>query len=912
MHQEAEPRKPGLAPPPGACARKALPSPMFRARRTLAAQAHSGYEVPGCLSNRLDASAFTAYRASAKMDPFKPEPELQRLYHRLLHPLSLFPSEKTYAEPPKRPPPEIPMLPSLPVSRLTVASLCRQVTKRLAGCELAERMPPAGPLRFREVILNELKCSWQEPPAEPSLSHFNNQRLRKRVLVYVLLSCEQLFLRYLRLLKTMPTSTHVFTESATLTRLAANLARDCTIFLTGPEVYRGLLADFRSLLKAEQARGGVYKLRSFGPTAASKPHRPHSASFAKIPYCNLSLNYLIQLSRSRDVLSEPRHDPVKELKSIPHLKRKTLRWLPAMQKKGESFISSQIESLPQYSVAVTSVSPSTTYLPLYAQLRKGQSMPSLREGWKLADELGLPPLLPRPLTPLVLFAESKPELVQDKVAEDLKQMMKNMKLEWTHYSPMDAGVSPLLGALTHHPATAHRIEELQRMLNEEEETSGQWGPQFPQPPPLHPQPMTVTLKLRNQIAVQVAGVQVSKRKFLDSFHVEGTGALYNHLAGELDSKVIEEMDIDRFIGNSIREVYKELMSRVSIDHFSFDQGSLVEPATNKDWSMFLSSAFLHLEKQHRVINPKLVGLCPKRVALQSSLSSFQVSKGWEVRPNKTSGMNWSKNVLSVGDYFRYLTNQETDFLHVIFQMYEEDAPVEIVPPVQESLKIQPPPPLLEDEEPDFVPGEWDWNTVLGHNLETRRTSLLGETSSLQKRLQRLWSVLEVPDKDRLDMAIKYSSNARLRQLPLLVSAWEQTLQPIQLREILLGKLEWFERHASDPNRFFQKTGMDLTRLLEENQVRNHLHRKLNLMEAPLVSLLEEVETIFGEPVMFKGRRYLDKMKLDKVEMLYWLQQRRRMHQLAGTWKASHRSAMFKRLSMQPLIVPRNTPNSSAH
>ncbi|EPQ06576.1 Coiled-coil domain-containing protein 87 [Myotis brandtii] len=848
------------------------------------------------------------------MEPFKPEPELQQFYHQLLHPLSIFPSRKTYAEPPKRLPQEVPMLPSLPVSRLTVASLCSQVSKRLARCELEEQMPPAGPLRFRKVILDELKCSWREPPPEPSLSHFNNQRLRKRVLVYVLLSCEQLFLHYLRLLKTMPTSTHVFTESATLTRLAANLARDCTIFLTSPEVYRGLLADFRSLLRVQQAQDGIVQLRPFGPPAASKPPRPHGASSAQIPHCNLNLSYLIQLSRSRELLSEPRPDPVKELKSIPQLKKKTLRWLPAMQKKGESFTSSQTESLPRYSMAVTSRSPRTSYLPLYAHLHRGRSMPSLREGWKLADELGLPPLLPRPLTPLVLFAESKPELVEDMVAEDLKQIMKNMKLERTRYAPMDSGVSPLLGALTHHPATAHRIEELQRMLNEEEETSGQWGPQLPKPPPLHPQPVTVTLKLRNQIMVQAAGVQVSKRKFLDSFHVEETGALYNHLVGELDSKQIEEMDIDRFIGNSIREVYKELMSRVSLDHFSFDQGPLIEPAASKDWSMFLSSAFLHQDKRHRVINPKLVGLCPKRViTFQSSLSLFQVSKSWERRPKKTSGMNWLKNISCLGDYFKYLTNQETDFLHVIFQMYEEDVPVEIVPPVRESLKFQHPPPLLEDEEPDFVPGEWDWNTVLGHSLETRRASLLGEPHkipSLQKRLQRLWSILEVPDKNRMDMAIKYSSNARLRQLPLLLSAWEQTVQPIQLREILLGKLEWFERHASDPNRFFQKTGMDLTRLLEENQIRNHLHRKLNLMEAPLVSLLEEVEVIFGEPVTFKGRRYLDKMKLDKVEMLYWLQQRRRMHQLVGTQKASHQSAMFQRLSMKPLIAPRNTPSPS--
>ncbi|KAM7084278.1 coiled-coil domain-containing protein 87 [Molossus nigricans] len=855
------------------------------------------------------------------MEPFKPELELQRFYHRLLRPLSLFPSTVTRPDSQKRLPQEVSMLPSLPVSRLTVASLCRRVAKWLASCELAERMPPEGRLRFTEVILEELKCSWQEPPIEPNLSHFNNQRLRKRLLVYVLLSCEQLFLRYLHLLKTMPTSSYVFTESATLTRLAACLARDCTVFLTSPEVYRGLLADFYALLKVEQAQGSMYKLHPFGAPGDFKAP-PHSARLAQMPSCNLNLNYLIQLSRSPEFPSEPSSDPVKELRSIPQLKkRKTLRWLPTTQKR-ESFTSSQTVSPPRHSVALTSGSSPTSHLPLYSQLQKCQSMPSLREGWKLADELGLPLLHPRPLTPLVLFAESKPELVEDMVAEDLKQIMKNMKLEWTRYSPMDSGVSPLLGALTHHPATAHRIEVLQRMLNEEEEVSGHWGPQSLKSPSLYLQPVTVTLKLKNQVVVQAAGVRVSERKFFDSFHVEGTRALYNHLAGELEPKLIEEMDIDCFVGNSIREVYKELMSRVSTDHFSFDQGPpLIEPAASKDLSVYLFSAFLRQEKQYHVINPKLAGLYSQRAsAFQSnsdripSLSSFQASKSWKGWSNKTSGMKCWKATLSVHDYFKYLTNQETDFLHVIFQMYEEEVPVEIVAPVRESLKIQHPPPLLEDEEPDFVPGEWDWNTVLGHNIETKTTSVLGEPHkilSLQNRLEQLWSMLEVPNKDRLDMAIKYSSNARLRQLPSLVSAWERTLEPIQLREILLGKLEWFERQASDPNRFFQKTGMDLSHLLEENQIRNHLHRKLELMEAPLVSLLEEVEFIFGEPVTFKGRRYLDKMKHDKVEMLYWLQQQRRVHHLVQAQKASHPSVMFRSLSGHSLIAPENTPRPSA-
>ncbi|XP_046926965.1 coiled-coil domain-containing protein 87 [Lynx rufus] len=858
------------------------------------------------------------------MEPYKPDPELQRFYHRLLCPLSLFPRKATCSESQKRLPPEVPMLLPLPVSRLTAESLCRQVAERLASSGLAVRVPTEGRLRFTQVILDELKCSWQEPPPEPRLNHLNNQRLRKRLQVYVLLSSEQLFLHYLHLLNTMSTPASVFTESATLTRLTARLAKDCTIFLTSPEVYHCLFADFLTLLKIEQAHRGMHKLRPVGSTGAFKLFPSpllHSSGFAQVPCCTLNLNYLIQLSRPREFLSEPELDPLKELKSIPQLKKKKpLQWLSSVQKKRESdFSSTPIVSPPGYSVAPTSGAPPTSHLPLCSQFQRGQSMPSLREGWKLADELGVPPLSPRPLTPLVLAPESKPELAGDTVAEDLKQMINNMKLERTHYSSLDTGLPPLLGALTRRPAAAHRLEELQRMLKglEEEEATGQWGLQCPKSLPFQPQPVTVTLKLGNQVVVQAAAVQVSERNFLDSFHVDRAGVLYNHLAGELEPKLIEEMDVGCFVGNNIREVYKELMSRVSLDHFSFDQGPLIEPAANKDWSTYLSSAFLHQEKQHRVINPKLAGLYSQRANILqstsdkiSSLTSLQASKGWEKWSNKASWVNWWKATLSVSDYFKYLTSQETDFLHVIFQMYEEDVPVEAKAPVRESVKIRRPPPLQEDEEPDFVPGEWDWNTVLGHRLGTKRSGPLGEPYkilNLQKRLERLWSMLEVPDKDRLDMAIKYSSNARLRQLPSLVSAWEQALKPIQLREMLMGKLEWFERQASDPNRFFQKTDMDLSRLLEENQFRNHLHRKISLVQTPLASLLEEIELVFGEPVTFKGRRYLDKMKHDKVEMLYWLQQRRRVRHLARAQKASHQPGLFQKLSSQPLIAPGNTP-----
>lgn len=149
-------------------------------------------------------------------------------------------------------------------------------------------------------------------------------------------------------------------------------------------------------------------------------------------------------------------------------------------------------------------------------------MPCLCEGWSLADELGLLPLPPHPLTPLILASESKPLPFRDIVAEDLRQKMKIMTMEWSRYSLLDSGLPPLVRVLTRRLSAQQHIEELQQMLKslQEEEASGKWDLLPPRVTPLQPQPVTVTLKVQDQVVVQVATVQLSERYFSDSFHLE--------------------------------------------------------------------------------------------------------------------------------------------------------------------------------------------------------------------------------------------------------------------------------------------------------------------------------------------------------------------------------------------------------
>ncbi|KAM4845166.1 coiled-coil domain-containing protein 87 [Thomomys bottae] len=847
------------------------------------------------------------------MEPRETEPGFHTYYHQLFNPLTIFPRKAEPLQSPKSLSEET--VQGFPLASLQAEQLCSQVSKLLEGSGRAARVSAQDRLRLTDVIVDELRCGWREPPAEPSLSYRNFVKLQKRLESYVLLCSEQLFLRYLHLLVTMPDYTGVFTETATLPRLVASLAKDCTAFLTGPDVYPGLLEDFLALLNVHPSKEVLAKLRpAVCPSGSFKlcpiPW-PHSTGFAQVPCSRLNLNYLIHLSRPPEFLCEPPPDPVSQLKSLFRMKWKIpLRLLPPLKRdEAAALRSPQMTPLPSHPGTPAGAPPASRHAPRQPRPRRSQSMPSLREGWRLADELGLPPPPRRPLTPLILAAKSKQELVGDVGAEDLRQRIKKMTLEWTYHSLLESVLPPLLGVVTRRPPARQRLEELQRTLKslQEEEASGKWDLQIPKRPPLQPQPVTTTLKLRNQMLVHTATVRISDRYFLDSFQVQGAGVLYNHLAGELDSKVIEEMDVDRFIGASTKEVYEELMSRVSTDHFRFDQGPLVEPAADKDWSKYLSSSTLSKEEQFRIINPELTGLYSQKT--KSHDSSHEAASSLTLgHMIKTLEEKDAANSVSVSDYFKYLSLQETDYLHVLFHMYKEDVPVVVPVPVEKPLEIPHPPPLMEEEEPDFVPGEWNWDTVLEQSREPTEVSV----QSLQKHLEYLCSLYEVPEKAQVDMIIKYSSDARLQQLPALLKAWERALTPIKERELLLGRLEWFERQASDPNRFFRKTDLSFSLLLEENQIRSHLYRKLNLIEAILVPLLKEIETIFGEPLTFKGRRYLDKMKQDKVEMLYWLQQQRRIRRLIQTQKIPHHSSLFNKHCGLSLLSPAKTPLPKLH
>nr|XP_006814200.1 PREDICTED: coiled-coil domain-containing protein 87-like [Saccoglossus kowalevskii] len=183
------------------------------------------------------------------------------------------------------------------------------------------------------------------------------------------------------------------------------------------------------------------------------------------------------------------------------------------------------------------------------------------------------------------------------------------------------------------------------------------------------------------------------------------------------------------------------------------------------------------------------------------------------------------------------------------------------------------------------------------SAKSQRESKLSIPLSPQDRLEAIWSALQMPDNLKLDMAIKYSSDDYINQLPESIEAWEKATEIILQREALIARLESFERLASDPDRFFQKgyRGSSVARLQEAKQ-RSQLYSALDEIDKRVKKKVNIVKDNFNDTMTFQGRPYIDKLKYDRTEMLYWLQQERRQY-------AIERASLAQELPLKMAELP---------
>ncbi|XP_059161508.1 coiled-coil domain-containing protein 87-like isoform X2 [Physella acuta] len=170
----------------------------------------------------------------------------------------------------------------------------------------------------------------------------------------------------------------------------------------------------------------------------------------------------------------------------------------------------------------------------------------------------------------------------------------------------------------------------------------------------------------------------------------------------------------------------------------------------------------------------------------------------------------------------------------------------------------------------------------------------------QDRLENVWQSLQVPDSQRLDMAIKYSCNEYFSQLSEAIEGWEYVSNLILQREKLLIDLEKFERQASDPNRFFHKDSKKSSNRLKESKQRSHLYRKIDELDVEIKEEVEFIRSKFQDVITFKGRPYIDKMKWDRTEMLYWLAEERKQNGIKYEVLTRGLTVPLKPAQLQPI------------
>nr|XP_015207424.1 PREDICTED: coiled-coil domain-containing protein 87 isoform X2 [Lepisosteus oculatus] len=791
--------------------------------------------------------------------------------------------------------PVTPIRDSVKVSPASLEELCQLVHRRVQVRPEITAVSEEAQRTLAGVILAEVKLIWQDLKnltCDPSLSSEENEALRCQMTTRIILVCEQLFLHYLCMVDTLRRRC-VFSDQANLSRLGAQLSVECTRLLRVPTIRRSVIAEVLASRKPVELHGESTRRRSDPPVQESrggvrwpKQGRGHRAAESCVPWRGAGLPPASKNRADGSCGTGRRtHESVveRDLREIheaiaPLDLEKVYELLPFQEEQVYARKAMQC-------AAVRSPSPPGQRVPSVdverhcsSQMKGYHSMPDLyRES--LLEELGIKPERARPNSPVVLHTSVLAASLEKPVSisDDLRRLLQDgnkSPLQQSKADDPEADLPPLIRAvICRKEAKWLHVQETLKKLNEEEEQTP--VEQFVVKEPEHPQ----------------AAIEASTVKWLDR---------------------------NLFLGQEIKDVYKELTKSVSTEYLDFDQDPLIErAAADADMPIVLASSALNRKRRHWFINPQLRE--PNRNNLMQRENKKNNTTNDYERPDNVSSrayaswLQWWKSTLNFDDYLKYISTQDSDYLKVIFHLYNSDESDDEEDERRKALvsemeyrereqrkKIA----ALRSQKQEFVSGLWNVNSVmlgglgkepelgdadrpaegLGLSLAQAERSQAARSGSagteeelLQSRLERIWEALYVPDGERLDMAIKYSSHTYRERLEEATTAWERAVQFIQQRESLLAKLERFERNASDPNRFFERgyRGTSIARL-DESKRRGKLHSEISAVESLLSKAVHRVKDRFNDTVTYKGRPYAEKMRWDKIEMLYWLQQGRRM------------------------------------
>ncbi|KAM8972009.1 coiled-coil domain-containing protein 87 [Pelodytes ibericus] len=788
------------------------------------------------------------------------------------------------------------------VSKMSPNTLCDLIRRRLnktSGLNLGSTNVQK---IFEEIILCEVKSICKRIPDvlySTVLTAEEKQKLHRRLILHIVIVSEQLYMYYLHKMEFNKTQS-VFSEEANLTRLKAQLLLDCSKFFNVFSASHYLIAEIKEMKEQIHSKNDDILEDKIIPFPK---HTHRKAVSARGSSSHFTMGYFIRLGRPKVTISKPQRDvDLMQIGNIQRLDLKKVQRLIPNQKPDSQFVEHtrcKAVMTPCPHIYLEEQKSEQSSRSKHTSLKKSFSCPNLRMDALLADELCIsfksyslecPEILSR--------AETVIKNEGDIVSQDLKKLVgcSSLQRSYPEDNPYcDDEIPPLIRVLTQRKqdkAKRHKMEVLlQDLYKNQEQSTGNLKTEVV----LHPQTCTVDAKIPNTPLLRRADAQASDRIYTDFIEIPIYPPVYNDFSNEIDAASVSRLDRDLYVGEEINEVYKELTKNISTDHLKFDQDPIIERyATNVDFSKCVSSATLTKKRNQRVINRELDSL--------GSCDQYDSPQHIPVEASRTcnSWLTLWKSLVNSDDYMKYVSTQDLDYLKVIYHLYNSDSEDEAQAIIalkkkkkeqkrQRDKKIAD----IRAEKQNYVPGMWNINSVMlgGLGIDPDLQDLDGKEtleSPSQKRINAIWNKLHVPEGQRLDMAIKYSSTEYQDLLPKAVEMWEKAVKVIKEREHILAELEMFERTASDPNRFFQK-GFDGTSIarMKESKIRKKFHIQLSKIEHEILELVQFIKKTFNDTVSFKGRPYSEKIQWDKTEMLYWLQQDRRKDVLERNYKKTN-------------------------
>ncbi|KAL5259037.1 hypothetical protein ACHWQZ_G009491 [Mnemiopsis leidyi] len=293
------------------------------------------------------------------------------------------------------------------------------------------------------------------------------------------------------------------------------------------------------------------------------------------------------------------------------------------------------------------------------------------------------------------------------------------------------------------------------------------------------QPAITSNVMPDKTVVKTSDIRVSERVPQSDMILDLSPCLYNELLNEIDETDIAFLDRNLFMGQEIKDVYNEIYKTIDHEHVKFTSDMEPPCPDLPTADHYFNSGIMRKKRvKNRRINDRIKvndkppwGQCSREeweanVHFQGSESNGEPSEVFpsqlikvpvfsdfdtnnfkvpaEVKSSRegksyTNWLQWWKSIMSAEDYQKYLSIRESDYLALIFHLYDSEEDVDScderdVMLEQELLKerekrdklLQ----AMLEEKNKVVPGCWNANAImmggLGKDPDLEEGSLSGK------------------------------------------------------------------------------------------------------------------------------------------------------------------------------------------